>query len=47
MEEEYDDTEQHICWTECPFCCGVNDVHAIRCPNNIDPFDNLISEGYD
>lgn len=31
----------------CGLCCGDNHEHFLGCPYNTDPFDNLITNGYD
>jgi hypothetical protein len=40
-DDEPEDSE------DCPICCGNDGKHFIGCPHNHNPFDNLISDGYD
>lgn len=45
--------EAHDCFCDqenerdCTMCCGADGHHYIGCPYNTDPFDNLITNGYD
>lgn len=45
--------EAHDCFCDeeddgiCNMCSGVDNNHYVACPYNTDPYDNLISEGYD
>lgn len=44
--DDFEEDDYSEYW-ECEFCGGVNGHHHAGCPESIDPYGELIKNGYD